>query len=45
MPQESPVRELRLALTVENFDELVRFYRDVLGLPEISRGMSRPGAA
>jgi catechol 2,3-dioxygenase-like lactoylglutathione lyase family enzyme len=35
MPQESPVRELRLALTVENFDELVRFYRDVLGLPEI----------
>jgi catechol 2,3-dioxygenase-like lactoylglutathione lyase family enzyme len=35
MPQKSPVRELRLALTVENFDELVRFYRDVLGLPEI----------
>ncbi len=35
MPQESPVRELRLALTVENYDELVRFYRDVFGLPEI----------
>ena len=35
MPQESPVRELRLALTVENYDELVRFYRDVLGLPVI----------
>lgn len=35
MPQESPIRELRLALTVENFDDLVRFYRDVFGLPEI----------
>jgi len=29
----SPVRELRLALTVENYDEAVAFYRDVLGLP------------
>ncbi|NLE52100.1 MAG: VOC family protein [Chloroflexi bacterium] len=35
MSHESPVRELRLALTVENYDELVRFYRDVFGLPEI----------
>ncbi len=35
MPQESPIRELRLALTVENYDELVRFYRDVFGLPVI----------
>lgn len=32
---ESPVRELRLAFTVENYDEAVRFYRDVLGLPVI----------
>jgi catechol 2,3-dioxygenase-like lactoylglutathione lyase family enzyme len=32
---DSPVRELRLALTVENFDEVVRFYRDVFGLPVI----------
>lgn len=30
---ESPVRELRLAVTVENYDEAVRFYRDALGLP------------
>jgi lactoylglutathione lyase len=30
---EGPVRELRLALTVENYDEAVAFYRDVLGLP------------
>jgi catechol 2,3-dioxygenase-like lactoylglutathione lyase family enzyme len=32
---ESPVRELRLAYTVEDFAEAVRFYRDVLGLPVI----------
>jgi lactoylglutathione lyase len=32
MPQ-SPVRELRLALTVADYDEAVAFYRDVLGLP------------
>ena len=30
---ESPVRELRLALTVERYDEAIAFYRDVLGLP------------
>ena len=32
---ESPVRELRLALTVERYDEAVAFYRDRLGLPVI----------
>jgi lactoylglutathione lyase len=32
---EGPVRELRLAYTVEDYDEAVRFYRDVLGLPVI----------
>lgn len=31
----SPVRELRLAVTVEDYDDAVRFYRDVLGLPVI----------
>jgi lactoylglutathione lyase len=30
---ESPVRELRLALTVEDYDEAIAFYREVLGLP------------
>jgi lactoylglutathione lyase len=30
---ESPVRELRVALTVKDYGEAVRFYRDVLGLP------------
>ena len=28
-----PVRELRLAVTVDDFEGAVRFYRDVLGLP------------
>jgi catechol 2,3-dioxygenase-like lactoylglutathione lyase family enzyme len=32
---ESPVRELRLAYTVEDYDEAVRFYRDAFGLPVI----------
>jgi methylmalonyl-CoA/ethylmalonyl-CoA epimerase len=27
------VKELRLALTVENYDEALAFYRDALGLP------------
>jgi catechol 2,3-dioxygenase-like lactoylglutathione lyase family enzyme len=27
-----PVKELRLALTVENYDETLAFYRDALGL-------------
>jgi len=34
-PQKSPVRELRLALTIENYDDVLRFYRDVFGLPVI----------
>jgi catechol 2,3-dioxygenase-like lactoylglutathione lyase family enzyme len=27
------VKELRIALTVENYDEALAFYRDVLGMP------------
>ncbi len=34
MPQ-SPVRELRLALTVEDYGRAVAFYRDGLGLPVV----------
>lgn len=33
MPDESPVHETRIALTVQDYDAAVRFYRDVLGLP------------
>jgi lactoylglutathione lyase len=32
---ESPVRELRVAVTVEDNEAAVRFYRDALGLPVI----------
>ncbi len=32
---ESPVRELRLALTVEDYDRALAFYRDVRGLPDV----------
>ncbi len=35
MAPTSPVRELRLAVTVENYDEAFAFYRDALGLPVI----------
>lgn len=33
MQDTSPVRELRVALTVDDFAEALAFYRDVLGLP------------
>jgi lactoylglutathione lyase len=33
MAEESPVRELRVALTVDDYQEALRFYRDALGLP------------
>jgi lactoylglutathione lyase len=28
----SPVRELRVAVTADDYDEALRFYRDALGL-------------
>ncbi len=31
---QSPVRQMRLVVTTDNYDEAVRFYRDVLGLRE-----------
>src|SRR5437764_1466887 len=31
----TPVRELRVAVTVDDYDEAVRFYRDTLGLPVV----------
>jgi lactoylglutathione lyase len=39
----NPVRELRLAVTVSDFDEAVRFYRDVLGLPQAADFSSPDG--
>ena len=32
---DTVVHELRLALTVDDFEESVRIYRDVLGMPEV----------
>jgi lactoylglutathione lyase len=34
MAADPPVREMRLVVTATDFAEAVRFYRDVLGLPE-----------
>jgi len=31
---DSPVQEVRVSLTVDDFDAALTFYRDVLGLPE-----------
>lgn len=34
MTHQNPVRQLRLCVTASDYDQAVRFYRDVLGLPE-----------
>lgn len=41
---ESPVRELRLAFTVEDYEGAVRFYRDALGLPVIEEWEQETGS-
>ncbi len=33
MPFHDSIHEVRIALTIERFDEAVQFYRDRLGLP------------
>jgi lactoylglutathione lyase len=35
MTRETPVKELRVALTVEDYQGALRFYRDALGLPVV----------
>ena len=42
MPEPGSVRELRLVVTATDYDEAVRFYRDVLGLSERA-SFSSPG--
>ncbi|MGW4638077.1 VOC family protein [Sphaerisporangium sp. NPDC004334] len=37
------VRELRLVVTAEDYEEALRFYRDVLGLPELADFSSPDG--
>jgi catechol 2,3-dioxygenase-like lactoylglutathione lyase family enzyme len=41
---ESPVRELRLALTVEDYERALEFYRDVLGLPVLGAWNTADGS-
>jgi predicted enzyme related to lactoylglutathione lyase len=33
-PAQGGVRQLRVVVTADDYDEAVRFYRDVLGMPE-----------
>jgi catechol 2,3-dioxygenase-like lactoylglutathione lyase family enzyme len=42
MSTERPVRQLRLVVTVPDFEVALHFYRDVLGLPE-AFAVSSPG--
>jgi catechol 2,3-dioxygenase-like lactoylglutathione lyase family enzyme len=41
---ESPVRELRVAVTVEDYEAAVRFYRDALRLPVIEQWADTTGS-
>ena len=43
MSDDSPVRELRLALTVPDFDRALAFYRDALGLPQLADWSTETG--
>ena len=36
MSESGSVRELRVCVTAEDYDEALRFYRDVLGLEEVA---------
>jgi lactoylglutathione lyase len=44
MSPESPVSELRVALTVDDYQEALRFYRDALGLPVVEEWDDPEGA-
>ncbi len=43
VPERRSVTELRLVVTAENYDEAVRFYRDVLGLAQLAAYEERGG--
>jgi lactoylglutathione lyase len=43
MTGDGRVRELRLVVTVDEYEEAVRFYRDVLGLSELADFSSADG--
>jgi len=39
-----PVRELRVAVTADDYDEALRFYRDALGLPVVETWENEGGS-
>jgi lactoylglutathione lyase len=39
-----PVRELRVAVTADDYDEALRFYRDALGLPVVESWENEEGS-
>ena len=39
-----PVRELRVAVTAEDYEEAIRFYRDALGLPVVESWENEGGS-
>jgi len=39
-----PVRELRVAVTADDYDEALRFYRDALGLPVVETWENQGGS-
>jgi lactoylglutathione lyase len=39
-----PVRELRVAVTADDYDEALRFYRDALGLPVVESWENEGGS-
>jgi len=41
--EAAAVRELRIALTVDDFDAALAFYRDALGLPQVADWSSTEG--
>jgi catechol 2,3-dioxygenase-like lactoylglutathione lyase family enzyme len=41
---ESPVRELRVAVTVEDYAQAIEFYRDALGLPVVEAWENATGS-
>lgn len=43
MIEDTPVRELRLVVTADDWDAAIAFYRDALGLPELADFSSPEG--
>jgi catechol 2,3-dioxygenase-like lactoylglutathione lyase family enzyme len=43
-PETRPVRQLRLVVEAEDYEEALHFYRDVLGLPEAEAYAGEGGA-